>query len=160
MAKNTIIKIGQTFRRQLALTYVDDNTPVDLTGCEAFCQMRDYPGGNLAATAVCTLDYALGRGGFAAVYVSDYRSGAGGTLLTLNGDGHVLGSAALDRDVVSLSAEGKQLLVMTSGSLARYNQELVRQSANETLMTAKRAILRPARDILLLYAYSAERFSF
>ncbi|MBQ6508085.1 MAG: hypothetical protein IJI07_01305 [Flexilinea sp.] len=61
MAKNTIIKIGQTFRRQLALTYVDDNTPVDLTGCEAFSQMRDYPGGNLAATAVCTLDYALGR---------------------------------------------------------------------------------------------------
>ncbi len=106
------------------------------------------------------LDYALGRGGFAAVYVSDYRSGAGGTLLTLNGDGHVLGSAALDRDVVSLSAEGKQLLVMTSGSLALYNQELVRQSANETLMTAKRAILRPAGDILLLYAYSAERFSF
>ena len=106
------------------------------------------------------LDYALGRGGFAAVYVSDYRSGAGGTLLTFNGDGKVLGSAALDRDVVSLSAEGKQLLVMTAGSLALYNQELVRQSANETLMTAKRAILRPAGDILLLHAYSAERFSF
>lgn len=106
------------------------------------------------------LDYTLGRSGFAAIYVSDYRSGAGGELLTLSAEGKVLGSAALDRDVVSLSAEGKQLLVMTAGSLVLYNQELVRQFANETLMTAKRAILRPAGDILLLHAYSAERFSF
>ena len=106
------------------------------------------------------LDYTLGRAGCAAIYVSAYRSGAGGTLLTLNGDGHVLGSAALDRDVISLSAEGKQLLVMTAGSLALYDQGLTRQYANETLMTAKRAILRPAGDILLLHAYSAERFRF
>ena len=106
------------------------------------------------------LDYTLSRSGFAAIYVSDYRSGAGGTLLTLGGDGRVLGSAALDRDVISLSAEGKQLLVMTAGSLVLYNQELVRQYANETLMTAKRALLRPAGDILLLHAYSAERFRF
>ena len=106
------------------------------------------------------LDYELSRSGFAAVYVSDYRSGAGGTLLTIAGDGRVLGSAELERDAVSLSAEGKQLLVMTAGSLALYDQNLVRQHADETLMTARRAILRPAGDILLLHAYSAERFSF
>ena len=106
------------------------------------------------------LDYALSRSGFAAIYVSDYRSGAGGTLLTLSGDGRVLGRAAMERDVVSLSVSGKQVLVMTAGSLALYDQNLVRQYANETLMTAKRAILRPSGDILLLHAYSAERFSF
>ena len=106
------------------------------------------------------LDYAFDRASFVTIFVSDYRSGAGGELLTLDGDGRVLGSAALDRDVISLSASGKQLLVMTGGSLALYSQDLVRQSANETLMTAKRAILRPAGDILLLHAYSAERFSF
>jgi hypothetical protein len=49
---------------------------------------------------------------------------------------------------------------MTGGSLALYSQDMVRQSANDTLMTAKRAILRPSGDILLLHAYSAERFSF
>ena len=106
------------------------------------------------------LDYELGGAGFTAIYVSAYRSGAGGTLLTLDGSGRELGSAALERDVISLSAEGKQLLVMTADGLALYNQELQRQSANETLMTAKRAVLRPAGDILLLHAYSAERFSF
>lgn len=106
------------------------------------------------------LDYEFSRSGFVALFVSDYRSGGGGTLLTLDGRGQVLGTAALERDVISLSAEGKQLLVMTGGELALYNQELVWQSSNKTLMTAKRAILRPAGDILLLHAYSAEKFSF
>ena len=106
------------------------------------------------------LDYEFGRTGFAAIFVSAYRSGAGGTLLTLDGRGQVLGQAELDRDVISLSAAGKQLLAMTGGSLALYSQDMVRQSANDTLMTAKRAILRPSGDILLLHAYSAERFSF
>jgi hypothetical protein len=106
------------------------------------------------------LDYEFGRAGFAAIFVSAYRSGAGGTLLTLDARGQTLGSAELDRDVISLSAVGKQVLAMTGDCLALYSQDLTRQSANETLMTAKRAILRPAGDILLLHAYSAERFSF
>ena len=106
------------------------------------------------------LDYAFDRASFVTVFVSGYRSGAGGELVTLGSDGRVLGTAALDRDVISLSASGKQLLVMTGGTLALYSQDLVRQSANETLMTAKRALLRPSGDILLLHAYSAERFSF
>ena len=106
------------------------------------------------------LDYALSRSGFAVVYVSAYRSGAGGTLLTLDPRGQELGSASLVRDVISLSTEGKQILVMTADSLALYDQNLVRQYANDTLMTARRALLRPNGDILLLHAYSAERFSF
>ena len=105
------------------------------------------------------LDYAFCPN-FAALFVSDYRSGAGGTLVTLDSRGEVLGTQTLERDVVSLSASGKQLLVMTGGGLVQYDQALVRQYANETLMTAKRAILRPGGDILLLSAYSAERFSF
>lgn len=105
------------------------------------------------------LDYEFGQS-FLALFVSDYRGGGGGTLLTLDFKGTVLGTQTVERDVVSLSARGKQLLVMTGGGLVLYDQALVRQYANETLMTAKRAILRPAGDILLLSAYSAERFSF
>ena len=105
------------------------------------------------------LDYAL-TSDFVTLFVSDYRSGGGGTLLTLDGKGGVLGTAALERDVISLSARGKQLLVMTGDSLVLYDQALVRQYANDTLMTAKRAILRSDGDILLLSAYAAERFGF
>lgn len=105
------------------------------------------------------LDYEFNPS-FIAVFLSNYHSGAGGTLLTLDQKASVLGVQALDRDVISLSAVGKQLLVMTGGGLVLYDQALVRQYANETLMTALQAILRPAGDILLLSAYSAERFSF
>ena len=105
------------------------------------------------------LDYTFGQG-FLALFISDYRGGGGGTLLTLDLKGTVLGTQTLERDAVSLSARGKQLLVMTGGGLVLYDQALVRQYANETLMTARRAILRPTGDILLLSAYSAERFSF
>lgn len=105
------------------------------------------------------LDYTVGTD-LVAVFYSSYRSGAGGTLATLDRSGALLGTAALERDVVSLSANGKQLLVMTGGGLTLYNDALVRQYANETLMTARQAILRPDGDILLLSAYSAERFRF
>ena len=106
------------------------------------------------------LEYDFGSESFTALFVSDYRGGGGGTLLTLDAQGKVLAEQALERDVVSLSASGKQLLVMTGGGLVLYDSGLVRQYANETLMTARRAILRPSGDILLLSAYSAERFSF
>lgn len=104
------------------------------------------------------LDYTFDTN-FITLFISDYHGG-GGTLLTLDGKAGVLGTQTLERDVVSLSAQGKQLLVMTGGGLVLYDQALVRQYANETLMTAKQAVLRPNGDILLLYAYSAERFSF
>ena len=105
------------------------------------------------------LDYEFGSTSFTALYVSDYRGG-GGTLLTLDDSGKILASQQVDRDVVSLSASGRQLLVLTGGGLVLYDSTLVRQYANETLMTARRAILRSSGDILLLSAYSAERFSF
>ena len=105
------------------------------------------------------LDYALSSD-LIALFYSSYRSGAGGTLVTLDRSGALLGTLTLERDVLSLSTNGKQLLVMTGGGLTLYDDALVRQYANETLMTARQAILRPNGDILLCYAYSAERFRF
>ena len=105
------------------------------------------------------LDYEFGQS-FITLFISDYRSGGGGTLVTLDGKAGVLGTETLERDVVSLSTQGKQLLVMTADGLTLYDQALARRYVNETLMTEKRALLLPSGDILLLSAYSAERFSF
>lgn len=106
------------------------------------------------------MDYTLDSRDFIALFVSDYRTGERGRLVTLDAAGRVLGTAETERSVTVLSAQGRQLLVMTSGDLSLYNENLVRQYTNETLMTARSALLRPKGDILLLGAYSAERFSF
>lgn len=54
-------KQGDTIRRSVKLKYAGTGNPVNLTGCEAFAQMRKTPGGDLAASAACLIDAALGR---------------------------------------------------------------------------------------------------
>ena len=102
------------------------------------------------------LDYDFGGQGFAAICVSAYRA-AGGMIETLDKDGKLLAYVETDRDVTSLSAAGRQLLAMTAGGLTLYNQDLSVSASREALMTAKKAILRPDGNILLLSSYSAER---
>ena len=50
------IKRREDYTKYLHLEYPDTHEPVDLTGCRAYCQMRDVPGGELLATAACTMD--------------------------------------------------------------------------------------------------------
>ncbi len=103
--------------------------------------------------------YDFGGTGFAALYVSPYRTG-GGTLLTLDADGSVLGSVEPEGEISSLSAAGRQLLTVTAGGLSLYSQSLEAQQADETLITAKAALLRPKGDVLLLSSYFAQLYSF
>ena len=51
----TIIKKAETFRRSLKFTNKRTGGTVDLTGCTAYSQMRDVPGGTVLATAECTI---------------------------------------------------------------------------------------------------------
>ena len=102
------------------------------------------------------MDYACGES-FAAVYVSPYRSGGGGYLESFNASGELLAAAEQERDVLSLSAAGRQLLVMTGSGWTVYNAELHSQREREGLMTAKSALLRSDGNVLLLGSYQAER---
>lgn len=103
------------------------------------------------------LDYDLDGQGFAAVCLSPYRTGSGGRVETVDRSGKLLGSAETDRNVTGLSACGRQLLAMTSGGLTLYGQDMTEQARRDGLVTAKKAILRPDGDVLLMNAYSAER---
>ena len=106
------------------------------------------------------LDYEFGSEHFVSLFVSAYRSGTGGLLVTLDAKGAMLGYTEVNRDVTSMSAQGKQLLVMTGGDITLYGHDLTRQSRREALMTAKKALLRPKGDVLLLSTYAAEQFGF
>ena len=103
--------------------------------------------------------YDFGNTGFAAVYISGQDTG-GGTLVTLDRDGGILGSAETGGAVTALSAGSRRLLTVTAGSLSLYSSQLELQEQEETLVTAKRALLRPKGDVLLLSSYAAEIFAF
>lgn len=103
--------------------------------------------------------YDFGSTGFAAVYISPYRTG-GGTLVTLDADGSVLGSVELGGEMIALSAADRRLLTVTAGGLSLYSQSLELQKSEETLITAKTALLRPRGDALLLSSYFAQLHSF
>lgn len=102
------------------------------------------------------MDYEWGES-FAAVYVSAYRSGGGGYLESFNAGGELLAVKEQTRDVLGLSASGRQLLALTGGGWTLYSQELNVQRSREALVTARDALLRPDGSILLLGSYSAER---
>ena len=102
--------------------------------------------------------YDFGSTGFAAVCLSEQSTG--GALVTLDRDGSILGSAETDGAVTALSAGSRRLLVATAGSLSLYSSQLELQKREETLVTAKQALLRPKGDVLLLSSYAAEIFAF
>jgi hypothetical protein len=105
-------------------------------------------------------DYEFGGDGFITVLLSRYRSGNAMVLASLNASGEVLGVLELQRDLLSLSAEGKQLLVLYSDGLTLYSSSLEEQSVRGDVLGVKRAVLLDRNSALLLSAYSAEPYQF
>ena len=149
-------------------SYFPDELPFDLgfLGNDSICAISEDAMTFLSASGEIRerfvfgdyylMDYEYGES-FAAVYVSPYRSGGGGYLESFNVSGELLGVAEQERDVLSLSAAGRQLLVMTGGGWTVCNAELHSQRSREGLLTAKSALLREDGNVLLLGSYQAER---
>ncbi|MGN1001506.1 MAG: DUF5711 family protein [Oscillospiraceae bacterium] len=104
--------------------------------------------------------YDLSSGDFAAICTNAYRTGTGGTVTTLDSSGKVLGTLEVSRDIVAMAAQGKELLLMTSGDVSVYTRELSLNRSQERLSTARDALLLSGGDVLLLSAYAAEKLKF
>lgn len=113
---------------------------------------------SLDGSYLCGYDFSSGE--FAAICTNTYRTGAGGTVITLDSSGNVLGTLAVSRDIIAMNARGKELLIMTSGDTGVYTRELSLDRGQERLATVKDALLLPGGDVLLLSAYSAEKLKF
>lgn len=102
------------------------------------------------------LDYDLG-GSFAALLLSDYRSGGNGVLVTVDPDAREKGAAALSqRDVYSVSAGSDKLLVLYADRLELMTDQLAPLGSTEEILGVKKALLRKDGKCLLLTAYAAE----
>ncbi|MCI5754302.1 MAG: DUF5711 family protein [Clostridiales bacterium] len=105
-------------------------------------------------------DYACSGSGTLALYLSKYRSGSAGTLVTLRGTGEAVSELSLQRDFVSMCAGEKEFLVLYSDGLVRYSQSLDVTGHSDAVPSARRALLCPDGQALLLSAYAAEKYSF
>lgn len=105
-------------------------------------------------------DYATDGEGTAALVLSHYRSGGAGTLITVDASGNQLASQEMQNDVLSLSMHSSRLLVLYSDELAQYTYQLEKQAQSTDVLGVKHALFRSRGDVLLIYTYSADVFSF
>jgi hypothetical protein len=140
----------------LEIAYLSDGTLAVVT--ESRLVFLDGSGGETAAYDFggrYLKDYQI-EGDYATVLLSQYRSGTGGVMLNISSSGAVLGQREVQRDPLSLSASGGQLLALYSDGLALYSQDLQELYINNEVLGRKKALLRTSGDALLLSGYDAQ----
>ncbi|MBQ7714089.1 MAG: hypothetical protein IJT71_04275 [Oscillospiraceae bacterium] len=98
---------------------------------------------------------SMDGGGFAALLLSRYRSGSALRLVTVDGEGAVLGALDERREIVDVSAAGRYVAVLYGDSLTIYTADLAEYATLESTDYAKHAIMRADGTALLLGASRA-----
>ena len=104
--------------------------------------------------------YDFDGNGFFTLYLVKYRSGSEGILVSVDASGEVLGEISVRQDLLSLSSQGKSILVLYSDRLIIYSHKLVEAGSYDDTLGAKKAILRERGDSMVLSLFSAEIYSF
>lgn len=81
-------------------------------------------------------------GGYAALLLDTYKSGTQGRLVTVDGNGKEIASLETDSDVLSLSAAGRYIALLSSDHLTIYNKNLKEVATLTDVSTAKQALMR------------------
>jgi len=105
-------------------------------------------------------DYTLSGSDFAVVNLSEYRNGTNSAIYAVSSSGEVLGEIAATKDVTSLDANEKRILVMTTAGIYLYNRTMELQNSDEELMAVTKAFIRPKGDVMLASSFSAEIYEF
>lgn len=87
---------------------------------------------------------------FATLLLSPSQSGNTGTLVTVDYDGQVLGTLELEEQVLSLSAAGRYVAVLTSNSLHLYTRDLREISASDAIQGVRNLALFPDSTLALI----------
>lgn len=103
--------------------------------------------------------YTLEGDGFAALYLSPYSTGNDGSIVTLDTDGVLLGSAEVG-SLTQIAANGSRVLAAGGDYMTLYSDTLETLASHSGLVTAKSALLRSDGAVLLCYAYSADVYTF
>ena len=93
--------------------------------CEDALYFYDLDGqclGSYAFEDAYLKDYTLDGSGFVTLVMNLYKAGNRYTVLTVGYDGTVLGTLPTSEQILDISASGRYLALLTSGSLAIYDQ--------------------------------------
>lgn len=101
--------------------------------------------------------YALEGDGYAVELLSKYRSGGAGDLMVINNRGEESVTRSISEEVLSVSAAGRYIAVLTPGFLTVYNRDLEEYASVETA-TARRAIMREDGSVMVIDTESAKLF--
>lgn len=98
---------------------------------------------------------SLGGDGFAVLFFSKYQGGSTGTLVLFQADG-TSHSVSLNEEVLSVSASGDYLAVLTATQLTVYRPDMTVYAQAENTWSARRVLMREDGSALLV---STERAS-
>ncbi|MCC8129715.1 MAG: DUF5711 family protein [Clostridiales bacterium] len=93
--------------------------------------------------------YSL-RDGYAVEYFSYYRSGALGEIVVLDDQGAVSGTLEIEGEVLSVTAAGRYIAVLTAGELTVYTSDLEEYASMENSEGALRALARSDGTVMLV----------
>ncbi|MBP1736736.1 MAG: hypothetical protein H6Q60_617 [Oscillospiraceae bacterium] len=99
--------------------------------------------------------FALSRDGFCAVLTGAYRSGTESSLAVYAYDGSVLGETDMDVQVLSLSASGHYLSLLTSDRLSTYLTNLSLYHELDSTQSAKEVLQRDDGSVFLISSTAA-----
>lgn len=104
-------------------------------------------------------DFDLSGEDFFAFYLSQYRSGSAGKLVTLDESGTLLASLDTHGEVLDISACGDYLCVLYADSLTVYNAALEEQWCLDDTVYARAALQRADDSVVLLGSTEARAVS-
>ncbi len=103
-------------------------------------------------------DANLHGDGFAALLLGKYRVGSAAELVTVGPDGGLLGALPLSEQVLSLSAAGRYLAVLTADRLDIYTRDLTPYATLEGTRSARNVVLRSDGSAFLVGSETAQLY--
>lgn len=94
--------------------------------------------------------FSLDGNGTAALLLGKYRAGSAAELVVIDGEGQTIAALAMDEQVLSISAAGRYISVLTADRLDIYNQELENYHTLEGTQSARKALQRADGSVMLV----------
>lgn len=99
--------------------------------------------------------FSLGGDSFTALLLGKYRAGSAASLTIVDDDGRVTGALSTSEQILSLSAAGRYIAVLTADRLDIYTQDLALYSSLEGTSGARRVLMGDDGSALLIGSETA-----